>query len=193
MEITILELILVIVTMVVCYGIAFSMLFRVFLVAYTFNTDCPFVPSTGRIIKKCLSLLEIKDGDKVVDIGSGDGKFVIMGARRYPKAKFYGVEPNKFLVRISRIRAKLLGLKNVEFFAEKSDTHDFSKYNKVFMYLTSVFAGEVMEDIENDLPNDAIVVNADFGFAKKFESNHKVEKIPFTIRGKRTKISLWHK
>ena len=56
-----------------------------------------------------LQLGELKAGEKMYDLGSGDGRIVIMAARKY-KADATGVELDDALYKQSSMRIKTLGL-----------------------------------------------------------------------------------
>ncbi len=51
----------------------------------------PYFPTPQTIVDKMLQLGELKAGEKMYDLGSGDGRIVIMAARKY-KADATGVE-----------------------------------------------------------------------------------------------------
>lgn len=42
----------------------------------------PFVPSKKRVISRVLDLAKLKDGEKVFDLGCGDGRFLIEAEKR---------------------------------------------------------------------------------------------------------------
>src|SRR5690554_232759 len=41
------------------------------------NLDVPFVPTTESVVEVMLDLADIRPGDYVIDLGSGDGRIVI--------------------------------------------------------------------------------------------------------------------
>src|SRR5882757_161022 len=51
----------------------------------------PYFPTPQSIVDKMLQLGELKAGEKMYDLGSGDGRIVIMAARKY-QADATGVE-----------------------------------------------------------------------------------------------------
>ncbi len=65
---------------------------------YTLKYGAPWVPTPHRTIKNMLKLAEVKPGDKVYDLGCGDGRVIIEAARSFG-AKAVGVEidPMRFL------------------------------------------------------------------------------------------------
>lgn len=73
------------------------------------NQLAPFVPSPYQIVSKMLELAKIKPGEKVYDLGSGDGRVVIFAAQKYD-AKAVGIELSPRLVKSSQEEIKRLGL-----------------------------------------------------------------------------------
>ncbi len=177
----------------ICYLVAFIMIFRVFLIALTFNSSSPFVPSSRKVVKKALEMFELKKGDRVIDIGSGDGRFLIYAAKRYPEVQFYGIELNKFLVWLSNMEKKLLKIKNVEFIHGDAEKHDLSCYNKIFFYMPQYFVAKILKSIEGKLSSGTTVISSTFGFGEEFTKTHEVKEYTFTDIGKRGRISLWNK
>ena len=45
--------------------------------------EIPFVPTPVEVIDRMLELAEVKKGDVVYDLGSGDGRIVIRAAQKY--------------------------------------------------------------------------------------------------------------
>ena len=58
----------------------------------------PYYPTPQTVVDKMLQLGGLKAGEKMFDLGSGDGRIVIMAAQKY-KADATGVELNSSLVR----------------------------------------------------------------------------------------------
>lgn len=70
--------------------------------------DLPYVATDRRKIETIINLANIKRGETVIDLGSGDGRLLFAAARRGAKA--IGFEVNPFLVAITRIKARLSNL-----------------------------------------------------------------------------------
>lgn len=184
--------VLVLIIMIPFYGLAIFMIVRTFVVAFSFRDPVPFVPVESKLLKKAIQLLEIKPGDKVVDIGSGSGKFVFVAAKSAPDASFTGIDINWILINTSTLLAFFKRSKNVRYLKSDVREMDYSGYNKVYMYMTSGFVGEMMGKLTKELPVGAVVVSIAFGFGKKFESENSVE-VYEVGKGKHDKVSVWRK
>src|ERR1700761_9221785 len=73
------------------------------------DTIAPYYPTPATIVEKMLQLGELKAGERMFDLGSGDGRLVIAAARKY-KADATGVELDDSLYKQSMARIKSLGL-----------------------------------------------------------------------------------
>jgi SAM-dependent methyltransferase len=69
--------------------------------------DVPYVPTPPEVVEAMLDLAQLKPGEQVIDLGSGDGRIAIAAARRGARA--LGVERNARLVARSRTLAKMAG------------------------------------------------------------------------------------
>src|SRR5512146_1528286 len=69
----------------------------------------PYYPTPETIVDKMLLLGGLKAGEKMFDLGSGDGRIVIMAARKF-HAEAVGIEIDKDLFRQSMDKIRKLGL-----------------------------------------------------------------------------------
>src|SRR6185369_9167997 len=69
----------------------------------------PYYPTPETIVQKMLELGGLKAGEKMFDLGSGDGRIVIMAAQKY-HAQAVGIEMDKDLFKQSTDRIRKLGL-----------------------------------------------------------------------------------
>jgi SAM-dependent methyltransferase len=95
----------------------------------------PYVPTPQEVVDRMLELAEIKDGDVVYDLGSGDGRIVITAAARYG-VKAVGFEISPGLVKRSRDNVKEAGLEHlVEIREEDIRNVDLSPASVLTLYL----------------------------------------------------------
>jgi len=71
---------------------------------------------------------------KVLDIGSGVGKFCLAAGYYKPHATFFGVEQRKDLVSHAEFARKFLGLRNVHFLHQNLTELDFRQYDHFYFY-----------------------------------------------------------
>lgn len=94
------------------------------------------------IIRKSVEFLCEKSDVKVLDIGSGSGKFCLSASLLRPDSMFHGVEQRKHLVEEANLVKELLERRNVEFLHRNFtavnllDYHGFYFYNAFFENLT---------------------------------------------------------
>jgi len=94
--------------------------------------DVIWVPTPDEVVQRMLDMAELRPGERVVDLGSGDGKIAIAAARRGARAR--GIEYNPDMVALSRRNARAAGVQ-VSF--EQGDIFkaDFKDADVVTLYL----------------------------------------------------------
>jgi SAM-dependent methyltransferase len=95
----------------------------------------PFVVSPDAVVERMLYLAQPKAGERLVDLGSGDGRIVIEAAKRFG-AKGYGVDIDPRLVKLATENAKRAGVESLASFEVKDlfET-DLRGVSVVTMYL----------------------------------------------------------
>lgn len=78
-------------------------------------------------------LLVTRDGDKILDVGSGCGKFCTIGALSSP-ARFYGIEQRAHLLIVAREAVSRLKISNAKFMFGNMATLDWSLYNGFYFF-----------------------------------------------------------
>jgi SAM-dependent methyltransferase len=96
----------------------------------------PFVPSEQANVDRMLQLANIRDGDVIVDLGSGDGRIVLTAARANPTVRGIGVDLDEKLVEKSNAAAKAEGLADrVKFLHQNAFDADLSQVTIIAMWL----------------------------------------------------------
>jgi protein-L-isoaspartate O-methyltransferase len=124
----------------------------------------PYYPTPEIVVEKMLDLGGLKPGEKMFDLGSGDGRIVITAARKY-KARATGVEFDPSLVKQSSERIKELGLeKTANIILGDLLLQDYSSADLITVYLLPVGNGKVTPMLEKQLKKGARIVAHDFEF-----------------------------
>jgi predicted methyltransferase len=99
------------------------------------DTDVPFVVTPDNVTREMLKLAGVKASDYVIDLGSGDGRIVIVAAKHFG-ARGLGVEIVPELVEKSRDNAKRAGVADrAEFRVQDLFATDLSQATVITMYL----------------------------------------------------------
>jgi protein-L-isoaspartate O-methyltransferase len=124
----------------------------------------PYYPTPAVIVDKMLQFAELKPGEKMFDLGSGDGRIVIAAARKY-KADATGVELDDSLARQSSERIRTMGLQAVARIIQGDLLQqDYSTADLITVYLLPIGNDRVTPLLEKQLKKSARVVAHDFQF-----------------------------
>lgn len=125
----------------------------------------PYFPTPLTIVDQMLKLGELKAGEKMFDLGSGDGRIVIMAAQKY-KADATGVEFDEGLVKQSLVKIKRLGLGGTAHIIQGDVmAQDYSSASLLTVYLLSDSNEKVRPILEKQLKKGTRVIAHDFEFA----------------------------
>jgi len=97
--------------------------------------DVPFVATPHSYFPLIARALNIRDGDLVYDLGSGSGELLLYLAKKFPNARFVGIERNLFLHTQARIKKKFTKVPNVAFRRENFFTTDLGDATRIYVYL----------------------------------------------------------
>jgi protein-L-isoaspartate O-methyltransferase len=122
----------------------------------------PYYPTPETIVERMLELGELKAGEKMFDLGSGDGRIVIMAARKY-HADATGVELDNDLVIQSSAKIKQLGLQQTaRIIYGDILKQNYSSANLLTIYLLPESNIKVRPILEAQLKKGTRVVAHDF-------------------------------
>jgi hypothetical protein len=125
----------------------------------------PYFPTPEKIVDQMLKLGELKAGETVFDLGSGDGRIVIDAARKY-KAFAIGVELDDSLYKQSSDHIKKLGLSSTARIIHGDLLkQDYSSADLLTVYLLPVATALATPMLEKQLKKGARIVAHDFQFA----------------------------
>lgn len=122
----------------------------------------PFVPTPQDVVERMLALAQVKKGDVVYDLGSGDGRIVITAAKKYG-VKAVGFEIDPDLLRQSRESIRKEGLEKLAEIREQDIlTVDLSAATVVTMYLLPEVNLRLRPNVLRQLKPGSRVVSHDF-------------------------------
>lgn len=126
------------------------------------RTDIPFVPTAPRLVEAMLALADVKPGDVLIDLGSGDGRIVIAAAKKYG-IQATGIEIVPDLVRESEKSAQELGVADkVQFINGDLFGLDLRQASIVTMFLTPGVNLRLRPKLLRELKPGARVVSRTF-------------------------------
>jgi Mycolic acid cyclopropane synthetase len=148
----------------------------------------PYVPTPQEVVDRMLELAELKQGDLLYDLGSGDGRIVISAASKYG-IKAVGFEINPALIQNARDNVTAAGLDHlVEIREQDVRTVDFSPASVLTMYLYPGANLRLRSAILRQLKPGSRVVSHNYGMGSW--KPDKVEKLTDSNGFSRT-IYLW--
>ncbi len=125
----------------------------------------PYYPTPETIVARMLELGELKAGEHMFDLGSGDGRIVIMAARKF-KADATGVEFDQDLWKQSVEKIRSLGLeKTARIIHGDILKQDYSSADLITVYLLPNSNDKVRPLLEKQLKKGARIVAHDFEFS----------------------------
>lgn len=133
-------------------------IFVLFMYALIFGG--PYAPVADNRILTMIKLLKVKKGERLVDLGSGDGRIVIAFAKLGIES--HGYEINPVLVAWSRYRIRRLGLEKLAFI-HFSDywQQNFSKFSVITLFTSPLVIGRVAKKAKRELkPGSRLVSNS---------------------------------
>ncbi len=99
------------------------------------NLDVPYVPTPQPVVDAMLKLANVQPGDRLYDLGSGDGRIVVTAAKRFG-IRGVGVDLDPARVREAKANAKQAGVTDlVEFRQQDLFETDLRKATVVTLYL----------------------------------------------------------
>jgi 16S rRNA G966 N2-methylase RsmD len=152
----------------------------------------PYYPTPETIVDKMLRLGGLKAGEKMYDLGSGDGRIVIVAAQKF-HAEAVGVELDKDLCKQSAAKILKLGLeKNAHIVNGDLLKQNYSSADLVTVYLLpDAVNNKVQPLLDTQLKKGARIVAKDFDFRNW--TPEKVENIADDGEGRSHTLYLYRK
>ena len=109
----------------------------------------PYVPTPMERVKKMVALAKIKKGQRVYDLGCGDGRFVYIAANQYG-AKATGIELSPMVYLLAKVR-QWIWRSRAEIKFGNFKFHDISDAEVIFCYLLPETLKKIQPDLDKQL------------------------------------------
>jgi tRNA A58 N-methylase Trm61 len=135
-----------------------------------FNKKTKFTQISSLVFEDIDKNLDIKKGSIVFHLGCGDGRVLFYLIKQNPQARFIGVEDNKFLLSLARLKNwwnKIFGRNQVEFVKKDFFDYDLSQATHIFTYLYPNIMDDVLPKLDKELKKGTRLVSLNFHFTGK--------------------------
>src|SRR5918995_381324 len=125
----------------------------------------PYVPTPPEVVERMLELAQVKKGDVLYDLGSGDGRIVVTAAKKYGvRAIGFEIDPER--IKESQENIRKAGVGNlVEIRQQDIRTVDLSQASVLTMYLLPEVNLMIRPNIWKQMKPGSRVVSHDFDMA----------------------------
>jgi cyclopropane fatty-acyl-phospholipid synthase-like methyltransferase len=121
-------------------------------------------PTPMNVVDRMLELADIQNRDVLYDIGSGDGRILIMAAKKYD-IKTFGIEVDPIRVLWSRLRVSFQGLNDrVKVIWGNFHDIEISKATVVTIYQSTSVNETLLEKFKHELRPGTKIVSYYFSF-----------------------------
>jgi SAM-dependent methyltransferase len=125
--------------------------------------DVIYVPTPEPVVDAMLNLAEVKEGDVLYDLGSGDGRIPIAAARRF-KVRGVGIDINPVRIKEARENAEKAGVTDLVTFKQADlFEEDFSEASVVTLYLLESLNEKLRPRLLAELKPGTRIVSHSFG------------------------------
>lgn len=149
--------------LVLCSLVA-SVVIVVLLISAIWPSGAPWVPTPRSTVRRMIEIADVQPGEVVYDLGSGDGRMLIIAARHFG-ARAVGIEIDPLRYLISRMLIAVMRVQEQtrviwgDFFKA-----DLSEADVVTCYLLAKTNVKIMEKLQTELRPGTRVVSHTFTF-----------------------------
>lgn len=123
----------------------------------------PFIASPPEVVNRMLELLELRKGETLYDLGSGDGRILITAAQNFGVGKAVGVETREDLVKQSREEISKVSLEDrVQVIHGNLLEAPIGEADAVTLFLTTSANERLKPKLEKELKDSTRVVSHDY-------------------------------
>jgi hypothetical protein len=136
--------------------------------------DVIYVPTSPQAVREMLTLAEVKSGDVVYDLGSGDGRIVIAAVKDFGAARGIGIELDPVRIAEANANARTAGVSDrVQFRREDLFEVDLSPATVIAMYLLPELNLKLLPKFRA-LKRGTRIVSHNYGFGDQWPPERSV-------------------
>ena len=148
----------------------------------------PFVPTPPAVVERMLTLGEVGPSDVLYDLGCGDGRIVVIAAKRFG-ARAVGVDIDSRRIRQAKANARRHRVQHrVRFVQQDAKTVDLSEATVVTMYLSLPGNFKLRQRLLGRLQPGARIVSRDFEMPGWLPEKSERVEMP---GGRSTTLYMW--
>ena len=152
--------------------------------ASTRRPDVIFVPTPPKVVDAMLELAQVRNGDVLYDLGSGDGRIPIAAAKKF-RLRAVGIDIDPVRIKEARANARSAGVtKEVTFRQQDLFEADFSDATVVTLYLLQTLNEKLKPRLLKELKPGTRIVSHDFSMGEDWPPEK-------TVRVDNSTIYLW--
>lgn len=136
---------------------------------YAVFFGAPYVPAFGRDLEELLDLSKVGKGTKFVDLGSGDGKVLLVAARRGAHVTGYEINPLLWALSLWRLRSYR---NHATVYLRSMWRANIAEADVVYMYLHTKWMDKMERKLKADGKQGMCVASYMFEFAR-LKQTHK--------------------
>lgn len=126
------------------------------------GSDAPYVPTKVEDLKEILKKAGVKKGSQFYELGSGDGRVVLLAAQLGAIA--HGVEQSWIRVLMSRFKARQQDMKSTHFYHGNIFDRNYYPADVVYIYLLHKAVDRLEKKLKEELKPGATVITQRYHF-----------------------------
>ncbi len=148
---------LILVGLILMLVFVFLMLICSVFLLFTVFTGAPYVPTSPAIVQTMCELGELKPGQKVMDLGCGDGTILIKAAKSYGTTGL-GVELSPLVALFARIKTRMAGMQDkIKIIRGNMFDVELPEVDVVMMYLLPKATNKITARLKARYPHMIVI------------------------------------
>ncbi len=158
------EIILAYFLLFIAFALLIGSVVFMFYRTYGMISGAPYAGTKKIRVAKMIELADLQKGQKVVDLGSGDGRILIAAARA-AKVECIGYELDLLMCLWSKFKVKRAGLSDrIKIHRQSYWPADLAKFDTVFLYLIPYKMKRMEKKLQRELRSGVKVISHGFKF-----------------------------